>query len=992
MRKGRGFVFLLGLVLCCNLIRTNQVMPVVRAQNTAGNLIENGDFEAGSVMEEAASSYGSDVAVFGDIGDSGWDWYTSLAGARFQIIAQDSENPNQVMKISHTSDSSGSGTILKSYNTALQNGVTYSVTLRAKVVNMPAASLNFTLAGQKINDAKLQAAACGDGWYTHTFQYTLTADDTKKRIEIAAYGMQEGGYWLIDDVSLIQVSQGEVTPVDVTEIHLNKSEVSLAVGREETLVATVAPENATDKKCTWMSSNNAVATVSGEGIVRAISQGTTVITVTSDANPEVNANCTVHVTDAGEAERKTPIVKNGDFEKVSNVSVTALTGGNGGTVGTSAIGTTDWSYYMASSYTINMQYDIVAEGRGNSGNAMKISNASGQTATTEGRGVIRQDNITLPDLEAGANYCLTIYAKASQDINDGSFLQLRWVKGDRTKETVTSTVKTVDDDGWSVYTIELTTENSVSTGNGIQIYAWNMGTGYWLIDDVSVKKMPVLSVDKSQVNMELGDTVPVTVSLTDEDEVLGKDPELIWNSENTDIAVVTEQDGQGMIRAVGLGETTVTVSTSDESVSAECIVKVNPKTIIANGDFKVDLEGWITSGEEGMVFRNVAGGRSDNALELAAEADLGRPVSGGFRQILDAKVEEGLLVNRSKYSVTVYMKPVSANSDSAVTVSWFDFEGSEVQYSISQTAGEHTDWIPVCFEFTAGNLLLPGTNLEIQVSNLTSGSWFFDDISVKRVPYIALAEEDINVVVGQRVKIEAELTDPDHLMDKPGVFEYSSDNENIAKVDSRGRITGVAGGTTTIRIVSAYYPEYSCEREITVSEIALDSISLPRTLNLCQAQQQELVVNFYPANATNREIVWNSSDTETVSVDEDGRITGMKAGTAVITATGENNLTTACTVIIHESTTLLARQAEFSSAAYREATGTFADFVTNRTGSKAVYSLYRKPLNGILTVKEDGSYSYIPRNRQAGNTEDFIVIVHAGSEYTFIRGSIEITD
>lgn len=61
---------------------------------------------------------------------------------------------------------------------------------------------------------------------------------------------------------------------------LNKATTSIAVGSTETLVATVAPSDATDQVVSWSSSDENVATVS-DGVVSALADGTATITVTT---------------------------------------------------------------------------------------------------------------------------------------------------------------------------------------------------------------------------------------------------------------------------------------------------------------------------------------------------------------------------------------------------------------------------------------------------------------------------------------------------------------------------------------------------------------------------------------------------------------------------------------------------------------------------------------------------------------------------------------
>lgn len=85
--------------------------------------------------------------------------------------------------------------------------------------------------------------------------------------------------------------------VKVESITLSETEKTLAMREEFSLTATVLPENATDKRYSWSSSNPAVATVSEEGLVRSVSAGKTTITATSTEGAKT-ATCAVTVQDA----------------------------------------------------------------------------------------------------------------------------------------------------------------------------------------------------------------------------------------------------------------------------------------------------------------------------------------------------------------------------------------------------------------------------------------------------------------------------------------------------------------------------------------------------------------------------------------------------------------------------------------------------------------------------------------------------------------------
>lgn len=85
------------------------------------------------------------------------------------------------------------------------------------------------------------------------------------------------------------------TETAVETIELNKTELTLTVDDEETLTATVSPDNASNKNVTWASSDETVATVSNAGLVTAVGAGDATITCKSVADNTKQATCAVHV-------------------------------------------------------------------------------------------------------------------------------------------------------------------------------------------------------------------------------------------------------------------------------------------------------------------------------------------------------------------------------------------------------------------------------------------------------------------------------------------------------------------------------------------------------------------------------------------------------------------------------------------------------------------------------------------------------------------------
>ncbi|MBR5175165.1 MAG: Ig-like domain-containing protein [Bacteroidales bacterium] len=99
-------------------------------------------------------------------------------------------------------------------------------------------------------------------------------------------------------VSLTLFSCGHEDPVPATVgvsgVSINKTTLSLTEGGSETLTATVAPDNATNKAVSWKSSDTGVATVDNSGKVTAVKAGSATITVTTNDGSKT-ATCSVSV-------------------------------------------------------------------------------------------------------------------------------------------------------------------------------------------------------------------------------------------------------------------------------------------------------------------------------------------------------------------------------------------------------------------------------------------------------------------------------------------------------------------------------------------------------------------------------------------------------------------------------------------------------------------------------------------------------------------------
>ena len=129
-----------------------------------------------------------------------------------------------------------------------------------------------------------------DGTYTRTSEKTFSVG---QEVHCFLYAPYTGGAGRIDFNYTIGSSNERPTAV-VESVTLDKTICDLTPNESVQLIATVNPSYATNKSVTWSSSDNNVATVDANGLVTALSAGSTTITVTTADGGKI-ATCTVNV-------------------------------------------------------------------------------------------------------------------------------------------------------------------------------------------------------------------------------------------------------------------------------------------------------------------------------------------------------------------------------------------------------------------------------------------------------------------------------------------------------------------------------------------------------------------------------------------------------------------------------------------------------------------------------------------------------------------------
>ncbi len=107
-------------------------------------------------------------------------------------------------------------------------------------------------------------------------------------------GGSTSGQALEYEMGVIDNNNGN-TAIPVTNITVDPTEIDLDIGETENITYLITPADATNQNVSWSSANQAIATVSNDGVVTGVGAGSTTVTVTTeDGGITASVNVTVN--------------------------------------------------------------------------------------------------------------------------------------------------------------------------------------------------------------------------------------------------------------------------------------------------------------------------------------------------------------------------------------------------------------------------------------------------------------------------------------------------------------------------------------------------------------------------------------------------------------------------------------------------------------------------------------------------------------------------
>jgi uncharacterized protein YjdB len=660
--------------------------------------------------------------------------------------------------------------------------------------------------------------------------------------------------------------------VPLSSITISRSSLSLEKGQTAQLNASISPTDTTDSKAiSWTSSDSKVASVSPDGTVTAVEGGKATITAASSNGKTASCAVTVSVPIVSVKLDMTDIA----LEKGESRVLTATV------MPSDTTDSISWTSSDSSVVSVDSYGKITAAEPGTATITASAGNVSASCRISVGisisRIVLDKTNITLIK-GSRQNLKATIEPEDTTESKT-----VTWSSSD-------PSVATVDSNG------KIT---AVEGGTAIITAQAGRATAQCKVTVI----VPVTGVilEKPEVTMERGSSQTLKTTVTPEDAT---NKAIDWVSSDESVAAV---DDNGKVTAKSIGQAVITAKTADGGFTAHCkiavVVSISEirlnKTSVTLKKGEIDTLSAVVLPKDTTEDKTVAWSSSN---EKVAAVDKGGKITAveGGTAVITAKA--GKITSECKVTVVVPVTGISldksslklaigTNSSLAALLQPADATDTGVAW-----ASSNPDVVAVD---NAGNLNALSCGKATITATSHDGGFTSQCAVTVYMPVmgISLDRTSLNLGVNGQKALTATVT-PDNATDKN--ISWTSSDESVATVDKDGNVTAHKVGNTAVTATSedgGFTAVCSVSVIVPVTSAKLDQSSF----NLLKGSHYSLKATVTPTNATNSNMLWQSSDPSVATVDENGKVTAVSNGTATITATalGTTNIVEAqCAVTV----------------------------------------------------------------------------------------------
>lgn len=724
-----------------------------------------------------------------------------------------------------------------------------------------------------------------------------------------------------------------IRPVTGVTVTASKS---LTYKESFTLKPTVKPSDASNKKVTYSSSDESIATVNASGVVTAKSKAGT-------------AKITCKTVDGG-------------FKAVCKVTVSVSTTGiklNASTKVLKAGGTYTLKATVSPSNATNK--------------TVKWSTSNSKVATVDSNGVVK----------AIAGGACTITAKASggqtakctinvtQGVDKLSFTKATYNLYQGQKYTIEPVVapktSTFTDFKWTSSNTSVATVNSdgVITAKAVGTSKITCkGDGKTATCTITVtKKVPCKGVElnRYEISLAAGKTYTLKPTFSPSNT---SNKNVTWSSSNKSVATVSSK---GVVTAVKTGYAEVTCKTADGGYKAVCIVRVN---VPVTGIRIINESQTCTIGETKTIICNIYPTNASNRTLVwkSSKTDVATVNSKGVvtgkktgTTTITASTPDGKYTASCTVKVCVEVTGVKIGKTN-ITMTKGDSVAMNAVVVPSNASNKKLSWKTNNSNVVSvDNGIITALRTGTAVVTVTtkeggySASCYITVIQPVERVVIQYTSLSLNVGVSKEV---SQYVQPSYATNKN--VKWSSSNTAIATVSQTGKITAKKAGSCDIICKSADGYAQS-KLKLTVLQPVKGISFASKTANVARGATYVLTPVFSPKNASNKNLIWATNNSTIATVDNNGIVTGLKTGACTITAKTESGqFTASIKVIVYEPIKSMSfNKTNVTIAVGKQTTITPSFKPDNATYKDVIWSSNNKDVatvdeNGIVTARAPG--------------------------------------
>lgn len=157
------------------------------------------------------------------------------------------------------------------------------------------------------------------------------------------------------------------------------------------------------------------------------------------------------------------------------------------------------------------------------------------------------------------------------------------------------------------------------------------------------------------------------------------------------------------------------------------------------------------------------------------------------------------------------------------------------------------------------------------------------DVTVRQaVTGIEPDRKELTLNVREKARLSAVISPADA---SEKTVTWTSSDTSVAAVDDKGQVTAKASGTAVITCTATDGTGLSGSCTVHVIKGVTSVKIMEKDVRLYVRDTMQLTVTVSPADATEKNLTWSSSDSSVVKVDANGKIEALKAGTATVVCT-----------------------------------------------------------------------------------------------------------